>query len=253
MQKSVIIIGKGNAGTHLASLFGRKYQVMHISARSTMADAKAISIIPENTDLIILAVPDKFISGISACIPSTSAILVHTAGTANINLLQTSHTQYGVIYPFQTLRKEYSLYTDQIPLIIEGNNEETQTKLKSLCQSVSGSVYEMNSEQRRWLHVSGVFACNFVNHLYALASDLIVKQGLNHELLHPLIMETAMRAIRNGASVSQTGPAIRRDYATIKSHLSLLMMDEDLKEIYRLLTKSINNKHFDDELQEESS
>lgn len=253
MQKSIKIIGKGNAGTHLASLFGKNYQVIHVAARSFLAETKASFNTHQNTALIILAVPDKYIEVISAKIPASSAILVHTAGTCDINLLKTNHENFGVIYPFQTLRKEYSLYTNQIPLIIEGNNESTKTKLKEICLAVSGNVYELNTEQRKWLHVSGVFASNFVNHLYSLASDLIIKNGLNHELLHPLILETATRAVRNGASVSQTGPAIRRDHATIKSHLSLLNDDDELREIYRILTKSIFNRHFNDELPEESS
>ena len=45
-----------------------------------------------------------------------------------------------------------------------------------------------------------------------------------------------------GPKNSQTGPAIRRDQKTIDKHLDLLM-DDDLKKLYLILTDSIQKKH----------
>ena len=58
------------------------------------------------------------------------------------------------------------------------------------------------------------------------------------DLLKPLIQETANKIMTLSPNEAQTGPAKRRDTQTINSHLTFLT-DENQKEIYKLLTKSI--------------
>ena len=65
------------------------------------------------------------------------------------------------------------------------------------------------------------------------------REGLNFKLLIPLIQETAFRVQTLSPSQSQTGPAIRRDDNTIEKHLELLEKHPDLKAIYELMSKSI--------------
>lgn len=44
---------------------------------------------------------------------------------------------------------------------------------------LSPKVYEVTSGQRRHLHLAAVFACNFANHMYALSSHILEKQGIS--------------------------------------------------------------------------
>ena len=58
--------------------------------------------------------------------------------------------------------------------------------------------------------------------------------------MQPLIKETAEKIQSLSPSEAQTGPAIRKDYETIEKHIDFLT-NENQKEIYKILTKSIQN------------
>jgi hypothetical protein len=58
------------------------------------------------------------------------------------------------------------------------------------------------------------------------------------EILKPLILETAKKVQVLPPNDAQTGPAKRKDTTTINKHLAILT-DENQKEIYKMLTKSI--------------
>ena len=106
-------------------------------------------------------------------------------------------------------------------------------------REISGQVLEATSEQRRHLHLAAVFACNFTNHLYAIAAELLEKQHLPFDTLRPLIRETAAKIESLTPIDAQTGPAIRYDRNVMQRHIDLLD-DNDEKEIYRLLSRHIH-------------
>jgi predicted short-subunit dehydrogenase-like oxidoreductase (DUF2520 family) len=101
----------------------------------------------------------------------------------------------------------------------------------------------MNSEKRRKLHLAAVFACNFSNYMYDLAFDIVMSAGIDFEILQPLIAETANKITTMTPKEAQTGPAVRFDEKIIHKHLSLLNRKKDVREIYRILSKSIFKKH----------
>lgn len=131
----------------------------------------------------------------------------------------------------------------EIPIIIDASDEATFHELDSLAHSISNRVIEAGDEQRQKLHLAAVFCNNFVNHLYALAEDYCKKEGLDFDLLLPLIRETAERLEEIPPSRSQTGPAIRNDRATIEKHLDLLKQHPQLQKVYAVLTESIYHGH----------
>ena len=97
---------------------------------------------------------------------------------------------------------------------------------------------KIDGKQRKALHVSAVFVCNFTNHLYHIGSEICNENKIDFEILKPLILETANKIMTLSPKEAQTGPAKRQDTQTINSHLQFLT-DENQKEIYKLLTKSI--------------
>ena len=87
--------------------------------------------------------------------------------------------------------------------------------------------------------MAAVVVSNFVNHLYSLAEDYCRKEGLDFKQLLPLIEETASRLKDTSPQQAQTGPALRHDSETIHKHIELLKAHPQLKNIYVLLTESI--------------
>ena len=100
-------------------------------------------------------------------------------------------------------------------------------------------MHTLSSEQRRKLHLSAVFACNFVNHLYDIAAQQLEQQGFPAEWLQPLIEETAEKIKTLPARDAQTGPAIRGDKRVMKMHCELLAEHPQHLELYNLLSNSI--------------
>ena len=82
--------------------------------------------------------------------------------------------------------------------------------------------------------------CNFTNHLYQIGNKICLENNIPFHILQPLIEETAQKIKSLSPKEAQTGPAVRNDTKTIEKHIDFLK-DENQKEIYKILTKSIQN------------
>ncbi|MCX6218780.1 Rossmann-like and DUF2520 domain-containing protein [Spirosoma sp.] len=244
-----------NAGHHINEVYSRQLQHAR-QLVSNLYDAHThseLNFADSPSKLFILAIPDDALEQVcSQLVLPEDAILVHTAGARTLASLEQWMAIYsdvpvqtGVFYPLQTFSKGQSFMVfDEIPLCIESGDSVTEETLVQLGQDISDIVYIITSEERRALHVAAVFACNFTNHLLTLAHDLTVQDGLDFDLLRPIIGET----FRKGLAASdpadvQTGPARRGDLTTIDTHLAYLSNQPKLSEIYQLLTQSIQHQY----------
>jgi predicted short-subunit dehydrogenase-like oxidoreductase (DUF2520 family) len=188
--------------------------------------------------MYIIAVSDDAIVGITKQLATTNALIVHTAGSMNKDVLQLIGANYGVLWPLQTLRKE-TINVPEIPFVIDASNETSMTLLEEFAKSLSPKYFRANDVARTQLHLGAVIVSNFTNHLYALTADYFAKEQLDFTLLLPLIDETVQRIKQHSPKDVQTGPAIRGDIATINKHTQLLAEYDNLKELYVMLSNSI--------------
>lgn len=100
----------------------------------------------------------------------------------------------------------------------------------------------INHEQRKQMHLSAVFACNFVNHLYAQAEIICKQNDISFNYLLPLIEETADKIKTISPKDAQTGPAVRNDQNIIKFRENLIVNPNQLN-IYKILTESITKMY----------
>jgi predicted short-subunit dehydrogenase-like oxidoreductase (DUF2520 family) len=145
----------------------------------------------------------------------------------------------GVLYPLQTLSKNRQIKPDNIPYCIEGNNKLVTNSIRKLALSISGQVYEFNSDQRKVIHLAAVFANNFSNYLFILADNILKKKNIPFKILAPLITETAQKVLYEKPEKMQTGPARRGDKIVMNKHADLLKSNKEAKKIYKQLSKSI--------------
>ncbi|HMI00910.1 MAG TPA: DUF2520 domain-containing protein [Pedobacter sp.] len=246
----VTFIGSGNVATHMAlalktagahidQIWSRNIE--HAAALATLVGARPVSALSEvdtNAGLLVIAVKDDAIAEVCKALKGVRALVVHTSGATDLHVLS-SFENYGVLYPLQTFSKSRPIDFVKVPLFIEAGNGEALNKLKSIASKLSPLIYEATSDQRKILHLSAVFACNFVNHLYALGNQLLEDNGLDFEMLRPLILETAEKVRHDLPLNVQTGPAVRDDQQTILKHMELLEGKPHLQEIYQALSKSI--------------
>lgn len=252
---NIVILGSGNIATHLGRAFKMAGQdisqvwsrdISHASSLAGTLAAEAIDNmfdLDRSADLFIIAVKDEAIREIALELKLSDQLLVHTSGSTGLTALEGASTKIGVFYPLQTFSKIKSVDFRQIPIIIEANSPEVLLSIRAIADRLSEKVIELNSEQRKTLHVAAVFACNFTNHLFGLAQELLEEKGLDYELLKPLIEETLSKIEMNDPVSVQTGPAIREDQATIHAHLELLKHNPSLSELYTKLSQSIVNLH----------
>ncbi len=121
-----------------------------------------------------------------------------------------------------------------VPLFVEGEAEVEEFALR-----LSDIVVKMDSAGRRALHLSAVFACNFVNAMYATAHQVASKHDLPFDYLKPLIAETCAKALTtDDPRTIQTGPAARGDKAVQQRHIAMLK-DEKLEDIYKIISQQI--------------
>ena len=245
----VTLIGSGNVAQHLLKAFVKNpdIELVEVVARTkkelvSFLPAEKIVISCEAmlpTDVVIIAVSDNAIEKVSAQITLKDTLVVHTSGTIPMNILDDKNKK-GVFYPLQTFSKFKEVDFREIPIAIEAQNEESVALLEKVGKSISNHVQQIDSSQRKTLHVAAVFVCNFVNHLYQIGNEICDENNLSFDLLRPLIVETAHKIKTLSPSEAQTGPAKRHDTVTINSQLNFLT-NETQKEIYKLLTQSIIN------------
>lgn len=250
-KAKIVLIGAGNVATHLGLAYkSAGYEIIQVWSKtieSARRLAKQLGVVPltdigklsKDADVYVIAVKDDAVSLIVKKLALKEKLIIHTSGTVPMLLLKTASKNYGVIYPLQTFSKNRKIDFSTVPLCVEANDKNTEKRVVALARAISKNVYVISSEKRKALHLAAVFACNFSNHMYAVAEKIIKKQKLPFALLIPLIEETAAK-IKTGSPVKmQTGPAIRGDKVVIKEHLRMLAGDTKAKKIYELISESI--------------
>lgn len=249
-MKRIVLFGTGNVGTHLWEAYKNSANFKIIQVYNHSVDSLKFfkdqvatttnlnEIIP--ADIYILALKDDVIAEVSQKIKKTEALIVHTSGSVSLAVLN-NFKNHGVFYPLQTFSKSKEVDFSLIPICLEASSNSNMDTLKELSSDISEKVFEISTSQRKSLHVAAVFVSNFVNYLYTEGEKICTDNQVPFEILHPLILETASKAVNMSPKDAQTGPAKRKDLDVIASHLELL--NEDQQKIYTLLTHSIQNLH----------
>lgn len=250
----IILIGAGNLATSLGkALLDAGHDILQVFSRTIESAAKLADLcgaapvndifkVRDDADLYVLSVKDSALAELipQLCKGKESHVFVHTAGSVSMDIFQGMAIHYGVFYPMQTFSKSRLVDFENIPCFVEGSDEFSLHLLDSLARELSNSVYHLSSADRKYLHLSAVFACNFVNHCYAISQDILGKHGIPFDVMLPLIDETARKIHEMSPIDAQTGPAVRYDGNVIREQSLLLRDNPMLKEIYDRMSMSIH-------------
>lgn len=225
----VVIIGQGNVASHLINAFAETANITIHKINS-----REIKNIPE-ADVTILSVSDDAIATVASQLKNCNSLIVHTSGTVAMDTI--NNQRKGVFYPLQSFTKNKFVDFSKIPFCLETSIPEDIIILKSLVKSLNSKAYNIDSKQRKKLHLAAVFVNNFTNYMYQIGQRICEENHVPFEILYPLIEETAKKITVISPKEAQTGPAKRNDSKTIKNHLEQLDLHQ--QEIYTLITKSI--------------
>jgi predicted short-subunit dehydrogenase-like oxidoreductase (DUF2520 family) len=255
MKFTICIIGAGNLATHLSTELKKSgHEVLQVYSRTedsakklaTRLDAEftiSTEDVTKAADIYFIALKDSVIDEVLSKINFQNKLVVHCSGSLPLSVLNTYSENIGVFYPLQTFSKNRNVDFSDIPVFIESNSEKNETVLQEIASNISANVSVLNSEKRKSLHIAAVFACNFVNHFYALAGNFLATKDIPFQVLRPLIQETAQKAMEMNPTEAQTGPAVRYDENIINDHLNELKEFNGLGELYNSISKSIFELH----------
>ena len=194
----------------------------------------------EFTDIIIVAVPDHRLESVLSKIEcSRKTVVAHTAGSFGLNIYPAHIQRKGLFYPLQTFSQGRNIDFSDLPFFLDYSDSWSGDILSSLVRSVGGRIFEADPKKREIVHLSAVFANNFVNHMLTSSKNIAKFGDIPFDILTPLIKETFSKALEEGPELAQTGPAVRNDYNTIEKQRDLLSFDPELKLLYEEVTASI--------------
>ena len=270
----IVLIGAGNLATHLGkALHAAGHDMVQVFSRTmqsaetlaSLLDAEPLTDIAQvrdDADVYIFSVKDSALVQLVAQLCRHEAdglgedgavnalrkakkgeherVFLHTAGSMPMSVFKGMAQHYGVLYPMQTFSKQREVDFSIIPCFVEANDELAQKQIEGLAREISGRVYQLSSEDRKYLHLSAVFACNFANHCYAISQELLEEHGIPFDVMLPLINETAAKVHEMKPKDAQTGPAVRYDENVIGKQSKLLENHPHFKKVYDSMSKSIH-------------
>lgn len=271
---TVAFVGAGNVATHLALAFVRKgvritgiYSRTMVSAETlaevvratmkgdgndsaviatdcTVIATDALESLPD-ADVYIVSVKDDALPAVAAVWPADKKgrVVLHTAGSVAMDVMATASDHYGVLYPMQTFSKNKAVDFSKITAFVEGNDAVAEEAAIRLAECIFGRCRRLSSADRQYLHLAAVFACNFVNHMYDVAYDILKAQNIDPTCLLPLIAETAQKVESVDPHDVQTGPARRGDRAVVNRHIDALGNQPLLQQMYSMLSESIMQRY----------
>lgn len=246
--EKIAIVGTGNVAWHLCKgflnqkvdiigVFGRNKEALNRFHEEFDVETYTDYSYTRKADVAICAISDKYL--VDFILEKDFNIpIAYTSGS--VGLSNFNSESIGVFYPLQTFTKQSKINLFEVPFFIEAKNEILSQQLFDLAWKLSRKVEFANSEKRSELHLAAVFANNFTNHMFSIASSYLEEKGMDLSYLLPLIEESIKKLKTNNPSEIQTGPAKRGDKNIIAQHLRKLSGKE--QEIYALISAHIEEK-----------
>lgn len=256
-QMKIVLIGAGNLATNLGkALKGAGHDIKQVYSQ-TQASAKvladnlgcsatnSLTQLDDDADAYIIAVKDSALDQVAAmaCKGRSKGVFMHTAGSMSMSVFEGRVPHYGVLYPMQTFSKATEVDFSIIPTFIEYNDIVAEQAIKALAKSITKCCYTLSSADRKSLHLSAVWACNFVNHCYDVSAHILKAHNIPFDVMLPLINETAHKVQSLSPHEAQTGPAVRYDENVINAQAQLMADYPTWQKLYKLLSESIHETH----------
>ena len=240
-------IGVGILGKGLAlALAARGYRVVAAHSRSkSSADSLAGRVpdcrvfttaqeLSDAADLVFITTPDSAIGQVAAAVAwRPGQGVVHCSGATSTEVLQPAFRQgalTGALHPLQTFAgldepEDAAARLSSVTFAVSGQGW-LASFLQELASELGGRPVSISNADRPLYHAAAVLACPLLAAVMQAAVEVWQAMGFTAEQavesLYPLCKGTVENVARQGAAASLTGPTVRGDVATIRSHLEAL-------------------------------
>jgi hypothetical protein len=258
----ISFIGAGHVAWHLSqALENAGHSVQEVFSRNPAKAKDVVSYLynaqvqehldfSESTSTVFfLCIPE---SAYSLVLPELLlpkyATLVLVAGTTSLtesliqyDPLRESTNQLGVFFPVQHLQAERKISLSHTPICLEVLVEETEALLVHLAKDISDSIYLVNGEERKRIHLAMLMAGVFTQQLWLQAQALLESIELDKQLIQGLMQNYTQAFFANQVLASNQELAKLQDTRISLDHQSLLEKPE-MREIYRNMVELIRQK-----------
>jgi len=186
------------------------------------------------SDLVFITTPDSAIGEVAAAVSwHRGQAVVHCCGAASTELLAPAARQgalAGAFHPFQTFAglsdpEEASARLSGVAFAITGEGW-LGDYLSDVARDLGGHPVSIADEDRPLYHTAAVLGCGHLVALLGAAVAVWQAMGLSQEqaieALYPLSRATLENVAQRGLLASATGPVIRGDAVTLRTHLEAL-------------------------------
>ena len=246
----IVVIGSGNVAESLAQAVAEAegLELVQLFARNEERGRKVAELAKcewgntrlAEADLYLISVSDNAVADVAKGLQvAEGAVVAHTAGCCPMEALA-PHTHRAVFYPFQTFSAGRKVDFTKGYIFVEGATDHALRVVDEAAHRLTQKVLPADGARHAVIHLSGVFACNFANAMYANAAEILAKEGLPFDIVAPVIEETAKKAVEVGdPALSQTGPARRGDTQTLIRHRAMLAQKPHTQDIYDKISEDI--------------
>jgi predicted short-subunit dehydrogenase-like oxidoreductase (DUF2520 family) len=213
LVKNIRIVGSGRVGSAVAGRLRERGFVLR----------------EDDTELVLLCVPDRAIHEVAATIP-VGPWIAHTSGATPLAALDPHERRFG-LHPMQSFTRARG--PEQLDGAFAGVSAESDEPREVgfwLARELGLEPFALEDSERALYHAGAVVASNFLVTLHRAAADLVEAAGAPPEALVPLMR----RVIENDFEL--TGPIERGDWETVEAHLAAIRERRpQLEPLYRAL------------------
>ena len=265
MKKRFSIVGAGRLGASLgAALVRRGWEIALIVDRDARAAREARRLIGAGRtaaafgrssrpgEVVFIAVPDDAVGRVAASLAASGVAwsgrtVFHTSGllpARALEPLREKGARTASLHPVQTFpRKDTPAAAFKgITWGIEGDAPAVRTA-GTIVRGLGGHALLLSEKDKPLYHAACALASNALVALEWTAASLLREAGIGEEAasaaLLPLVQGTLQNVKSFGPGKALTGPILRGDAATVRTHLKALRSSPEALEVYRVMGKRI--------------
>ena len=254
------VVGTGRAGSVLSAALKRAgHNIRACTAVSDISKLRAESLLPgvpvtsieeavKDRDLILLTVPDDYLSQVVSGLAATNAVspgtfVMHASGRYGIEILPLLTDQGCLplaLHPVMTFTGT-SIDLNRLSACPFGITtvQTLRPVAETLVVEIGGEPIWVPEENRGLYHAALTFGANNLMTLVTQTTELLEAAGITNpeNLVAPLLSASLDNALRNG-DAAITGPVARGDAGTVREHLSVLAnFDPAVSQAYRAMAR----------------
>ncbi len=224
MHSDTVVIGAGRVGRTVAArlkgarLFGRDRPVELAGCR-----------------LLLIATPDAAIEPVCRELASSigpGCAVVHFSGATSVHALDAAPGPKACVHPLQTV------WPDRGPHQLEGAYAAVTGDWDlgaPFARDLGMTPFPLADEAKPVYHAASAFASNYLVTLTAVATGLLERAGIDHDLALRALAPLQHRTVEVAGS-APTGPIARGDAGTVAAHLKAI--GPELEPLYRELARA---------------